>query len=249
MSLFSFQGRVSLAVRLPNGKPGPFVEVGNVPTCQLELAVETTTKNESMSGRRLPYGRIVTSQSGTLTMNFDEWLKQNLGLGFYGVPQIVEAGTVTAEPLPPDLKAGDRVMLDHPGASNLMLTDSSTTPAPVPAKSFRLIAPGNGMVEIIDPGALKQPFNAAYSYAAAVDLAMFSTESPERYFLLEGVNTETGNPIRVELYRVRFDPFKQLDLINEAYGSLPVSGSVLFDPVAAIDPALGGFGRIRSVDL
>jgi hypothetical protein len=248
MSLFSFQGRVSLATRQPNGKPGAFIEVGNVPTCQLALAVETTTKNESMSGQRLPYGRIVTAKNATITINFDEWLKQNLAVGFYATPQAIAEGTVTAEAFPDDLVAGDRVMLDHPGVSDLVITDSAAVPATVPTSKYSLVSPGNGVVQIVDPTALTQPLKAAYSYSAGIDLGLFTTPSPERYFLLEGVNTETGNAVRVELYRVRFDPFSQIDLINEAYGSLPMTGSVLFDPLADTDEALGGFGRIRSVD-
>lgn len=248
MSLFSFQGRVSLANRLPNGRPGPFVPVGNVPTCQLALAVETTDKTESMTGKRLSFGRITTANNATLTMTFDEWLRQNLAVGFYATPQAVEAGSVTAEAFPTGLLEDDVVMLNHPGVTDLVLTDSATTPAPVPPSKYSLVSPGNGMVKIIDPAGLTQPFKAAYSYSAGVSLGLFTAQSPERYFLLEGVNTETGNAVRVELFRVRFDPFSQLDLINEAYGSLPVTGGVLYDPLNDNEEELGGFGRIWSVD-
>jgi hypothetical protein len=144
--------------------------------------------------------------------------------------------------------ADDIVMLDHPGVTDLIVTDSASTPVPVTSSKYSLVSPGNGMVKIIDPTGFTQPFKAAYGYSAGVSVALFTSPSPERYFLLEGINTETGNAVRVELFRVRFDPFSQVDLINEAYGSLPVTGGVLYDPLNDNDEELGGFGRIWTVD-
>jgi hypothetical protein len=40
----------------------------------------------------------------------------------------------------------------------------------------------------------------------------------------------------------------QLDLINESFGELALSGTALFDPLSEPDPALGGFGRIELLD-
>lgn len=248
MSLFSFQGIISLATRQPNGKPGKLIDVGNAATCQLSLSVDSTTKNESRSGQRLQMGRLITGKTATLNITFDEWKRANLPLGFYATVGTIEAGTVTAEAFPAELVAGDRIMLDHPGASSVLLTDSAAPSVPVTAGKYILEAPGNGTVQIVDPAPYTQPFKAAYSYPEGIDLALFTTPSPERYFVLDGINTETNQPVRVELYKVRFDPFSQTDLINDGYGTLPITGAVLYDSLSAADPQLGGFGRIRSVD-
>lgn len=245
MSLFSFQGKVMLGDRLANGKLSKPIWCGNVPTCQLQLKTDSSDKTESFSGNRLQYGRLQKGKTATLNLTLDEWLSKNLALGLYGTELSVAAGSATAEALPAGLVAGDTVKLDHPFVSSLVITDSAGTPATVPAANYTLDSPNAGLVTFQDVGAFVQPFKAAYSYEAATNLTVFTGTPPERYFLLDGINTETGEPVLLHLYRVRFDPISQLDLITDDYGNLPMVGSVLYDPVNAADANLGGFGKIE----
>ena len=97
MSLFSFQGKVSLGDRLPNGKLSKPIWCGNVPTCQLQLKTDTTDKTESFSGNRLQYGRLQKGKTATLNLTFDEWLSKNLTLGLYATELSVAAGSATGE--------------------------------------------------------------------------------------------------------------------------------------------------------
>lgn len=245
MSLFSFQGKVSLGDRLPNGKLSKPIWCGNVPTCQLQLKTDSTDKTESFSGNRLQYGRLQKGKTATLNLTFDEWLSKNLTLGLYATELSVAAGSATGESLPSGLVAGDQVKLDHPFVSSLVITDSAGTPATVPPANYSLDSANAGLLTLNDVGAFVQPFKAAYSYEAAKNLTIFTAAPPERYFLLDGINTETGEPVIVHLYRVRFDPISQLDLITDDYGNLPMVGSVLYDVVNAADANLGGFGKIE----
>lgn len=245
MSLFSFQGKVLLGDRLPNGKLSKPIWCGNVPTCQLQLKTDSTDKTESFSGNRLQYGRLQKGKTATLNLTFDEWLSKNLTLGLYATELSVAAGSATGESLPTGLVAGDQVKLDHPFVSSLVITDSAGIPATVPAANYSLDSSNAGLVTLKDLGTFVQPFKAAYSYGAAKNLTIFTGTPPERYFLLDGINTETGEPVIVHLYRVRFDPINQLDLITDDYGSLQMVGSVLYDVVNAADANLGGFGKIE----
>ncbi|WP_244539155.1 hypothetical protein [Pseudomonas aeruginosa] len=54
---------------------------------------------------------------------------------------------------------------------------------------------------------------------------------------------ETGKPVLVDLFRCKFNPVGTLAMIHEEYGNLPLTGSVLYDPLNAGDPMLGGYGR------
>ena len=90
-----------------------------------------------------------------------------------------------------------------------------------------------------------QPFKAAYSYAAVDNLVLFSKIGKAVYMQFNGVNTETGDPVLLDLWRVRHDPIKELALINKEYGNLPMTSAVLYDRTRAIDPVLGGFGRLQ----
>ena len=68
---------------------------------------------------------------------------------------------------------------------------------------------------------------------------------PERYLRLEGINTAQGNAkVLVELYRVAFDPLKEISFISDEYNKFELEGSLLADTTKPYDAVLGQFGRI-----
>jgi hypothetical protein len=245
MSLFSFQGKVWAGSRLSNGKLSKPLWCGNVSPMTLQMATETTNKMESFSGNRLQYGRLSRGKTATLNMTFDEFLPQNVALGLWATPIDVAGSTVSAETFENGLAVGDFVRLEHPFVSSLVVTDSAGGPATLTAGTdYRLDSANGGLIEILSLGSYTQPFKAAYSYAARDSFTLFTAAPPERYILLDGINTETDEPVMVTLYRCKFDPVSDLGLIHEEYGSLPLTGSVLYDIVNAANANLGGFGRI-----
>ncbi|WP_220814085.1 phage tail tube protein [Pseudomonas paralcaligenes] len=244
MSLFSFQGKVWAGERTAAGKLLKPQWAGNVPTMTLQLATESSNKTESFSGLRMQYGRLRRGKAATLNMVFDEWLPQNIALAIWASQLNVPGSTVTGEPFPDGVLEGDYVRLDHPFISALAITDSAGTPAPLPTANYRLESANAGLIEILDPGAFIQPFKAAYTYAERESFTMFTAAPPERYILLDGINTETDEPVIVTLYRCSFDPVTDLALINDEYGNFSLTGSVLYDVVNARDANFGGFGRI-----
>lgn len=248
-NLFSFQGRVLMGNRLANGKPGALQWVGDVSPCQIKLSTTTDDAQESYSGQRLQIGRMTKSTKCDMSMTFKQWSASALALALYGVAATVAGSSVTGELLP-TVVAGDSVKLEQSNVSALVLTDSAATPATVDPSNYSLpqsvVADGNnGVVDFSGVGSYTQPFKAAYTAGGSVNLAMFTTGAPEVYFVLDGVDTETGDPVLVRLYKLRLDPISQLDVITDGYGSMPVSGSVLYDPLNAADASLGGFGRIE----
>jgi len=250
-NLFSFQGRVLLGTRDANGKPLSLQWVGDVDPCQIKLATTTDDVFESYTGNRQQIGRMIKQTKCDMSMTFKQWSTNALAVALYAAAANVVGGTVTGEVLP-QVAVGDNVKLAQNGVSSLVLTDSAATPATVAVANYQLMQAAqannnNGVIQFNALGTYTQPFKAAYSYAGATNLAMFTTPAPERYFMLDGVDTETGDPVLVRLYKLRLDPIGQLDIINDGYGTLPVAGSVLYDPLNATDPTLGGFGRIERV--
>lgn len=243
--LFSFQGKVYLAQRQSNGQPGPLRWVGNAPQLQLALEVQNSDKTESFSGNRLLYGRLVQSKTANVNLTLDEATPENLAEGMYSVPATLPAGAVADEPLPPGLKANDLVALDRGWISELSLTDSANPPATVPAENWWTESASAGLVGVRNVEGFTQPLRASYQHGETVNIALFSTPPPERMLFLDGVNTVNGRRVKVTLCRVTFNPIEQLDLISEEWGSLQLSGAALFDESRALDPDLGGFGRIE----
>ncbi|MBF8390291.1 hypothetical protein [Pseudomonas aeruginosa] len=245
MSLFSFQGRVWAGERLPNGKLSRPVWAGNVPVLTLQMATESTNTTESFSGNRLQYGRLQRGKTATVNITYDEWLPKNIAAAIWASQIELPADTVTGEVLEGDLKAGDFVKLDRQFVSSVVLTDSATTPAElVLGTDYRIESPTAGLIELLNVTGKTQPFKAAYASEVATGYTMFTSPPPERYILLDGINTENQEPVIVTLYRCKFDPVGDLALINDEYGNFQLTGSVLYDTLNAADANLGGFGRI-----
>ena len=80
----------------------------------------------------------------------------------------------------------------------------------------------------------------------AVDMCHAVVECrSERYLRLEGINTAQGNAkVLVELYRVAFDPLKEISFISDEYNKFELEGSLLADTTKPYDAVLGQFGRI-----
>jgi hypothetical protein len=244
-TLFSLQGYVRIGTKLASGKAGAMYWAGNVPEAQLELASESSTKNESFTGQRLPYGKLKTSQTGRFTGTFDEWNLKNLALGLHAAILNTATGSVTAEEFETGLVVGDQIRLDHPYVSALVLTDDAGAPVTVAVDDYKLVGHNQSIVEVVNLAAYVQPFSAAYTYAAYDNVEVFAEDPQEVYVVFDGINTETGDGVLIDLYRTKFDPFASLGLIHAEYGSLPFAADVLFDPLNVDANGKGGFAKIR----
>lgn len=242
MSLFSFQGKIWLGTRLANGKLGKSVWVGNAPTCTVQFQTETTSKTESFSGNRLPYGRLRRGKTANISLTLDEWLLPNLVLGLWAKELTITGGSATGEQLPADVIEGDFVRLDNSFVSSVVIMDSAGTPAPVP---HTVESPNAGLIQLGSLTGLTAPYTAAYTYAGGDALSIFGETPPERWLFLDGINTENNEPVLVDLYRVSFDPTGELGLIHDEYGNLTLNGSVLYDTLNANGSNLHGFGMIQ----
>ena len=246
MKDFSFQGRIELGTRLPNGGPGLMTWVGDQSSCDLEFNTENTDRTETYSGQRLQSARLRTSTTVALNLVLRYGTAHNLQLGLYATPNNVASGSVVDEELPDALVAGDRVVLAKPsGVTSLVITDSAGSPVTVDGADYALEDANSGVVRMIDVAGYTQPFLASYSHTGFTSLPFFTAQPPERYLFLAGINTVTGERIRLHLYRVQFNPISNLGLINPEFGELPLSGTALFDSTTALDATLGGFGRIE----
>ena len=241
MSLFSFQGKIHLAERSAQGKPLKVTWLGNAPACTLQLATETTPKTESFSGNRLQYGLLQRGKTATLNLTLDEWTLYNLALALYAADVAIATGTVTGEALPSPLAAGDIIRLNKPFVSDVELTAAPST-ALVEGTDFSVESASAGLIELLTPQT--PAVTAAYENADARALTMFTTTPPDRWLILDGINTDNQEKVVVELFRCKFNPVGDFGLIHEECGNLPLTGTVLYDPLNASDPTLGGYGRI-----
>lgn len=237
---FSFQGIVTLGTAGRNDLEE--YEVGNCPSLSIDLAVETIEHTESWSGQRMTDLRLIKAKKASVKMTLEGFSLDNLALGLYGTPATRAAGTVTAESLG-TVQAGMVYPLANPiGVSGVVVKDGANTT--VSASQYELDATF-GTIKVLDTTGTTMPWSVDYSYGAAKNLVMFLNNPPARKLRLRGVNTAQSNaPVMVELYRVQFDPIKNLSMIQDDLGKLEFEGSALADPTKANDPTLGMFGRV-----
>ena len=242
--LMSLQGTINLATRntaSSPARPGAFRHVGTADSCEMELSVETVTQNESYTGQRLQVGELTLGKSGTLNLTLKDWSIENIALALYGEKITVNSGIATDEKLPDGLVVGDRIKLAHPFIADVELKAINGTTL-VLGTDYELESAHAGLIKLLTAAALTATVD--YSYAKTDSLGIFTRQPPERWFMLDGINTDRDDEhVIVELFRVKFNPVSNLTLLhNEGYGELQLTGTVLADMSQSKDGSLGYFG-------
>lgn len=245
----SFQGRVYLGKRDINGNPIEVRSPGNVADLKLSLKTDVLEHYESQSGQRSLDHRMIKSKSATINLSIEEFTKENLALALYGTHVATTGGTVTDEPLGGAAPVvGDRYFLAHPKVSTLVVNDSAGTLATLTLGTHYTADTDFGAIQFLDTTSFTAPFKASYAFGDVSEIGIFTQPLPERYLRLEGLNTAQGNAkVLVELYRVAFDPLKELALISTEYNKFDLEGSLLADSTKPYDAVLGQFGRIVQI--
>jgi len=179
-------------------------------------------------------------------LTIEEFTKENLALALYGTHVVGTSGTVTAETIGGATPVvGDRYFLAHPKVSTLVVVDSAGTPATLTLGTHYTADTDFGALQFLDTTGFTAPFKASYGYGVATEIGIFTQALPERYLRLEGLNTAQNNAkVLVELYRVAFDPLKEISFISDEYNKFELEGSLLADGTKPFDAVLGQFGRI-----
>lgn len=242
----SFQGRVYLGKRDLAGNPTEVRSPGNVAELKLSLKTDVLEHFESQTGQRSLDHRMVKQKSATVNLTIEEFTKENLALALYGNHVTGAGGSVTDEPVGGPLPiVGDRYFLAHPKVAALVLTDSAASPATLTAGTHYTADTDFGALQFLDITGFTPPFKASYTFGIATEIGIFTQALPERFLRLEGINTAQGNAkVLVELYRVAFDPLKEISFISDEYNKFELEGSLLADTTKPFDALLGQFGRI-----
>lgn len=247
MAYFSFRGKVKIGPRDSNGNPLGLTYVGNVPDCTLSMSTETVEHKESWSGQDLIDASITTSKEGELSLSTEELLKEVFGYVLNGTVQDVTSGTVsTPEALCTAPSTGKTYLLDKQNVSSVVLKDH--TDATIDAGKYTVNAK-HGSIEFTDVTGLTGAVTATYSYGAFQHVSMFTAESNDVWFRLEGIDKVTNKRVVVDLYKIRVMPTDGMQLISDAeFGNMPLKAKVLADGTKSSDAYLGQYGRIVLVD-
>lgn len=235
------QGKVFLARRLPNGRPGAWRWIGDVSALALALTVEKLSHKESYSGQRTTVRSFPTSKDGTVTSTWHELSAENLSIVLYGDRVTIPAGTVTAELLPAGITAGERYTLAHQRISDVVIGTL------VEGTDYE-VDYTYGAISFLTAPATAPSVN--YKYASSVNTTLFTSQPENLALRFEGINLAEGGAAKIlELYKLSFDPVSTLALIqgDTSLAGLETTAGVLFDNAQPADPTLGRFGRVIDV--
>jgi len=251
MKDFSLQGIAYLADRNDSGLPINPVDVDNASLLQVKFASEVSRPKESRSGLRLPRSALSKGIDVTFSLTLTSGTAFNFAIGLYGTQVAITAGTVAsgADLFPDDVTAGQIIQLSHRNITAMVLKDSAvSTPATLEeGTDYQIVSAAQGLVKMLNVASFTQPFDPAYSYASGIDIAMFTQQAPEKYLILDAKNTVQGtsDAVGAELYRAVFDPLSSLDLLNDDYGEIALTGSLLYDQLNAANSNRGGFALLH----
>ena len=239
---FSLRGKVYIGDRDVNGNPDGLIHVGNVPDCTLSLATETLEHKESMSGQDLTDVSIITSKAGELSLTTEELLKEVFGYILNGTVTDIAAGTVAVdETVCTAPKVGRIYLLAKQNVSLVVLEDHLG--AVINASQYTVNAK-HGSIEFTDVTGLTGAVTAQYSYGEHRHVAMFTADSTEKWFRLEGINKINNDRVILDLYKIAINPTDGMAFISDELGNAPIKAKVLADTLKSASGTLGQFGRI-----
>lgn len=238
---FSGQGKVFLGeIDSTTGKPKGFIHVGNAPTCKISFKTDTEDKYESMSGNQLLTKRIPRKKTADVTLQIENFSKENLAIAIYGDTSAITGSSVTAESAIAYL--GKEIGLLHPSVSAVVVkgTGAKSAKTYVVDKNYTVDAV-YGTVHIMSAAA--QTAASAtdviaeadvlaidYTYAAYNKTKAFSNTGKEYVVRMEGINTaEGGEKFLATIWKFRPDPLKELSMIDDKTSSIELSGGALAD--------------------
>lgn len=237
------QGKVYLARRDENGRPGAFRWIGDVSALSVTLAFEQKTSKSSRGGKLVNTRRYMTSQSGVVTSTWHNFSAENLSLLLNSnvvrnYPEIIEK-----EVLPQNISAGDRIALFHQNVWGVEINGM------VEGRDYSVDASW-GMIDFISTP-VHQPISVDYAHANSSSISIFSNNRDEFVFRYESINlAESNQHMLVELFRLSFEPLTTLQLINNdsSIGGVDTAAEIMYDMSRHDDPILGRFGRVTIIE-
>lgn len=229
--------------------------VGDMSSLTFGGTDESASHKESFSGQKSAVRKFSIGGDRTLGGVIHQLDTNILAEQLRGTVTVIPPGTVTAEPFPQTVAAGDTIKLDFPyNVSELVITDSTGSPITLAPEHYDAFLE-HGSIELLSlptaPGAITQPLKAAYKYAGARQVAFFNASPKEVQLRYEGINLAEGNaPVIAEFYKVSAAPLQELALITSGaeLAGMNFQAECLADTSRPANGPLGRFGRYVQIN-
>ena len=237
-NVISLQGELHLA-KMVSGVPAALLPVGSTPELQIAISTESTDHYESKTGLRSKDAVLYKQTGVAISGTIEEVTKENLELILSGksieIPEAqltdIDLGTV---------QIGAMIDLGHRNLSEVAFKDSSD--AAIEADKYLL---DSVYGTVIFNEAVAGPVKFSAKAGAKTRTTIANNIGNEYRILFKGIDTLTGDKVVMTLWRVKFSPDTEFDLIHEDFGSYSIEGEALADISKANDAELSVFGHIE----
>lgn len=212
------------------------------------LSVDRSSIKESCSGQRLTLKNTITGKSLEVGLTMVQFSGRTLAGAFFGDAVTKAAGTVTAEVLP-GLLPGDYFTMRHPGATSLVIEDSTAGTPLVYVQDTHYVAEdaAHGRYRLLaHPAGHVEPLRADYAYGEYTNIAAFTAPNVERGIIFNGINGD-GQRARIIIPRISLSLDGDFGWITDEAAELSLKGEALFVSEMQSDADYGGFMRISLV--
>jgi len=220
-------------------------EVGcSTRTLTTTLSQEKKAINETCSGNRLKLASLPGAKSMEVQLELVEFNGPMFAAALFGTIDEHAASTVTAERLP-TLTVGDTFFLKHPGASSIVIEDSTGTPVELDeGVHYEILSAAHGTARLLSVAGITQPLFVDYSYAKYESMAAFSQPGTvERGIVFSGINHD-GRKARLIIPRIDLMMDGDFSWITDEEATLTFKGEVLYVPSLSGDTLYGSFARV-----
>lgn len=245
---FLGRGKLYFAERDTAGNPMGFQWLGNIPRLALNTNQTRVSHTETYTGRNLTDKVVTGSITATATFTVEEMTKENLAYFLYGTSNIIAPATVTAEPV--TARLGQSIALSRANLTAFTSLTLASAPSTVYVNGTDYqVDLKSGMIYFPPTSTIANAASLQANYAAAgmEKVSGFTGNVNKDYWLrFAGLNTaEDDSPCIIDVYKFRPDPIGSMELINENFNQMDVSGMAQYDTLRNDDTVDGRFFRIQ----
>lgn len=241
---FSGVGLVTSHTRTATGGKGIGTFWGNCPKFSISFNPTSIERQSSMDVSRSPLRRMTQATAASVSIVTDEFNKKNFARSVRGrVDEVAaDAATTINHVFPVAAAVGDVLGTPNTNINTLVVTDSTAVPKVLALGTNYTVDLFSGHITLVDltaGGPYVQPLKAAYKQGAVTVVAGLALADTEVWICCNGTNADNGARGVLDTYRVRLDPAKVIEFLNNDYQDFELSGSALVDTTKLVS-AEGG---------
>lgn len=240
-------GQIYLGVVSNGALTGKLAAIGNVDKLSLAVSEDTKELLDYTSAGGGTQNKIIRIKSIDASITFRDISPDNLAIALRGTTAAVTSAAVTDE-AHVAYKGGLVQFAFIPDRTQtLEVKDNAGTTTYVKDSDYTVVS--NGVVvlstgTIVDASTIK----VSYTKKAAHTLEGLVNSGYDYRLVFDGLNeAQSGKPVSVTLYRVKFSPTAGLDLIGDDFNKMDMKGSVLQDS-SITGTGLSQYIKIAMVD-